>query len=274
MKKYLLFFFLFPVFCVAQVHFSPGISIISEYSINQFDAAGMNGFVNSFNTFWGNRLERPYQEFSGKEFSHLNFGLGFRIISTGKIGYTASSSFLYGRKKYIHDPVIWDGGVENELNFRVRDLQWTFTNGIHIKNLIYLESYVDANFRRIRLKHYTVYQDGSKSLSSEYKINGLYTGTVASFDVGFQVGVRVKSFLLYLKPSWALKNFPPAKGLVSLSDYDSNNFPPTDFPSDYIIYGTDPIQFVQNDLGVKTDDFEGFRLAIGLEYILGAENNY
>ena len=106
----------------AQSIFSPGLSLITEYSINQFDTEGMNGFVNSFNDFWGSRLSKPYQEFSGNEFSHMNYGIGFRVISTGKVGYTASTAFLFGGKKYAHPTAMWTSNVENELSFRIRDL--------------------------------------------------------------------------------------------------------------------------------------------------------
>lgn len=269
--RYFFLLLLLPNWVLCQGGFSPGLSLIAEYSSSKFDTKGMNGFVNSFNEFWGNKLSQPYQTFSGDELSHPYFGVGFRVISQGKMGFTASTAFLFGNKKYEHTAG-WENGVGNELGFKIRDLSWTVTLGMHFNNLIYLEGFFDAHARKLEMAHTTIYQDGSRSLSSEYKLNGLYSGKIASSNVGIQAGLRLWSFLLYVKPTWALKNFPPGKDLVTLDDYTNVNYPPSDFPSDYNLYATDPLQYVEENLGVKTDDFEGFRLAIGVEFILGANN--
>ncbi|MBI1226536.1 MAG: hypothetical protein GC192_14980 [Bacteroidetes bacterium] len=260
-----------PIVGYAQNGYSAGFSLITEYSYSSFDTKGMNGFVNTFNEFWGQKLSKPYSEFSGHEFSHPKFGIGFRFLTQGNAGFTASTAFLYGRKKYQHSAT-WANDVQNELDFKVRDLSWTVTTGMHIRNAIFLEVFFDANGRKLEMAHATIYQDGSKSLSSEYKLNGLYTGKIASSDIGLQLGFRLGPILLYCKPTWALKNFPPGKDLVTLDDYTNVNYPPTDFPSDYRKYTTDPLGYVEQNLGVKTDDFEGFRLAFGAELIFGGKN--
>jgi hypothetical protein len=264
MKGKLLVILLFPIVGFSQI----GLKLTAEYSINRFDVQGINQFVSTFNNFWGAKLSQPFEEFKGTEFSHPNFGTSVMYFTPGNVGFTMSSGFLLGKSRYQHQAT-WSNGVVNEMAFRVRDLMWTATMGIHIKNTVFMETYIDANGRKMSMEYAAIYQDGSRSISSEYKLNGLYSGTVASFDYGFQVGLRYKSLMVYVRPSWAAKNFPPAKGLVTLQDYNSNNYPPNDFPMDYTTYATDPIGFVEQNLGVKMDDFEQFRLAFGVEFILG-----
>lgn len=246
-----------------------GFSLIADYGINSFDTRGINDFVDSYNDFWGSKLSSPYARFSGKELSHANFGAGLRLVSGTKVGFTGHTAFLlgFGQHQQVAE---WENGVQNELGFKVRDWQWTFSSGVHLWNTVFLEGYTGAHIRRIRMTHTTIYQDGSRSLSSEYKLNGLYNGSVSSFDVGFQAGIRIKPVMLFAKVVWPLENFPPGKDLVSLLDEDSPNFPPTDFPSDYPSYATDVIGFVEEDRGLKTDDFEGMRIVFGVEFIFGA----
>ena len=269
-RLYCLIILLSPLFGHAQGGFSGGVYFLGEYSLDKFETEGMNSFVSTFNDFWGNKLSQPYEEFTGNEFSHGNFGMGFRVISSGHVGFSAGTAFLYGRKTFTHSAT-WNNGVVNDLDFYARDLQWSINLGIHIENLLFLEAYADANIRKLEMGHYTVYQDGSRSLSSEYKLNGLYTGTVSSMDVGFQAGLRLYNyFMIFCKPTWPMKNFPPGKDLIGLDDYTTVNYPPSEFPSDYRLYATDPVSFVEQDKGVKTDQFEGFRLAFGIEIIFGA----
>ena len=265
------FLFLHSTLLLGQGIFSGGISLYGEYSSSQFETKGINTFVNSFNNFWGEQLSTPLTEFKGNEFSHPNIGIGFRVISRGKMGFSGSTAFMYGKTKYSTTNQ-WSTQVENEMLFKVRDLQWTVNAGLHFGNLFYLEAYSGAHIRRLFMEYATVYPDGSRSLSSEYKLNGLYSGNVSTFDVGVQAGFRIKFVMLYARLTKPLSNFPTGKGLISLDDYDNVNYPPSEFPTDYEIYATDPIQFVEEDLGLKTDDFEGMRLSIGIELIFGAKN--
>ena len=256
----------------AQAQFAPGLSLFAAYDHREFQTLGFNGFTSTFNDFWGAKLSEPYPEFTGLELTHPKFGIGFRFISTGKFGFTANTAFMYGRKKHKHRAE-WTSGVANELDLFIRDAQWTMTTGVHIRNLVFLETYFGGQFRKIKMTHTTVYQDGSRSLSSEYKLNGLYTGTTASIDLGFQLGLRYRMVMLYLRWSKPMNNFPPGKNLVALLDYSTVNYPPNDFPADFVSYGTEPIGFVEQDRGVKTDELEGQAISIGIEFIFGAAND-
>lgn len=176
-----------------------------------------------------------------------------------------------GRGTYKNE-AIWSNGVKNELLFNVQDVMWTATMGFHIKRRLFIDGYFDANIRKLTLEHATIYQDGSRSLSSEYKLNGFYNGTVTSIDLGVQTGLRFGQFFFYLKPSWAMSLEAFGKDLITVQDYNSNAYPPNDFPADYAVYATDPIGFVEQDLGVKIDDFEGVRFSVGVEFLIGSVN--
>jgi len=253
-----------PLFCFGQFFLKP----TAEYSVNTFETNGMNQFVSTFNNFWGSKLSSPYQEFNGKEFSHMNYGGSLYFLTPGDAGITMGSGFLIGKSRYNHS-CIWTGGVQNELAFAVRDVMWTFNLGFHVKTRLFIEGYFDANIRKVEMEHATIYQDGSRSLSSEYKLNGFYNGRVSSLNYGAQLGLRFGNFLLYTRPSWAMALEAFGKDLVTVQDYNSNNYPPNDFPADYELYATDPIAFVSQDKGVKIDDFEKFRIAFGIELLIG-----
>ena len=249
--------------------------LIAEYNNAEINTTGLNGFVNSFNGFWGNKLSSPYEEYEASTFSMPNYGLGFRFSSEDSgFGFTASTHALYGRKSDSHTAK-WQTNVVNDLTTRLRDIRWNLTLGAHYNNLIFLEGFMGGTFRKISMRHYTEYPDGSRSLSTEYKLNGLYTGTTTAIDLGIQASIKISRFMVYVRYTNPMKNFPPAKNLVALIDYNSTNFPPTDFPADYRIYATDPIAFVEQDLGLKTDNFEGKRLTLGSEISLHrrAKNN-
>ena len=247
-----------------------GLKLVAEYSFNRFETAGMNQFVETFTSFWGSKISTPYQSFTGAELSHPNFGASFYKIfgEKNRSGISMGTGILVGRGKYRNE-TIWSNGVKNELLFNARDIMWTANLGFHIRHRLFIDGYMDANIRRLTLEHATIYQDGSRSLSSEYKLNGFYNGTVSSIDLGIQVSVRLGRFFIYAKPSWAMTLEAFGKDLITVQDINSNNFPPIDFPADYGVYATDPIGFVEQNLGVKIDDFELFRFAIGLEYMIG-----
>ena len=258
------------VFQTSVLRSQGGLKLIAEYSLNQFETAGMNQFVQTFTEFWGQKISTPYQTYSGTELSHPNFGASFYgIFGEDKhSGVTMGTGILAGRASHRNE-TIWANGVKNELLFNARDFMWTATLGFHIRHRLFIDGYMDANVRKLTLEHATIYQDGSRSLSSEYKLNGFYNGRVTSLDFGVQAGLRLGSFFVYARPSWAATLEAFGKDLITVQDYNSNNYPPNDFPTDYGVYATDPVGFVAQDLGVKIDDFEKFRLAFGVEYLLG-----
>lgn len=260
MRRYVLFFLLVsasPVFGQLTIH--------GEYSQAEIDVAGLNGFVDSFNSFWGSKLSAPYESYEKTTFSMPNFGLGFRYSSAGNVGFTANTHVLYGRKIDEHRAT-WATGVQNEVAIRLKDIRWNFSMGVHIKLRLFAEVFIGSTFRGISLKHYTIYPDGSRSISSEYKLNGLYRGNTSALDLGLQLSYRLGPFLVFGRVSNPMNGFPPGKDIVSLTDANTANFPPNDFPTDFGLYATDPVAFAEQDLGLKTDDFEGKRLTIGLEF--------
>lgn len=187
------------------------------------------------------------------------------------MGFSASTGFLWGRGRYAHQAT-WKNGVVNELYFRMRDVQWNMTSGLHVGGRFFLEFTTGGHFRKLYMEHATIYQDGSRSLSSEYKLNGLYSSLVSSFEWGWQAGVRFGPLMCFARGVKPMANFPPAKGLVTHQDYDASHYPPNDFPSDYGLYATDPVAFAEQNKGVKSDSFEGPRFTVGIEYNLGMRN--
>lgn len=242
-----------------------------NYTFSQYNTEGFNLFHDSFNNFWGDELSKGWDQVNGREFSQPGIGIGFRYRGLKKVAYTAESMFVYG-KRSLKNNTLWTSGVEQRYRFQARDLYWTFSQGIVLFKRFFVELYTGGVFRRLRLHFTTVHTDGSESYSTEYKLNGFYSGTTTALEWGGQLGYKWKNFMFYGRFTNVIPNFPPAKGIVNLDDYDSNNFVPTEFPSNYVTYATDPIAFVQNNDGLRTDDFEGMKLILGINFDLKFRN--
>ncbi len=240
-----------------------------EWEQSRFDTTGLNGFFSSYNAYWGSDLASPWDEASGWEFSHANVGAGVRSWLSGPVNWSGGTGMLVGAGFWRPESE-WQNGVQNRLRMRVIDWKWTAHAGIQLRERFFVEGYLGANARTSRFIYSTVHQDGSESISSEYKLNGVYEGLTASFDYGAQLTARFRGFNTYLRLSVASKSFPPGKGLVSVLDYDDNDSPPTDLPSDYELWATDPVAFTEQDLGVRTDSLEGLRITIGVEITPGS----
>lgn len=133
-----------------------------------------------------------------------------------------------------------------------------------------IDFYISATIKSLGLRYSTLYPDGSESIGTEYKLNGYYDGLTSAFEFGPQFTYRIGPVGSFFRMSWVLPNFPPGKNIVTMEDYSNNHYPPTDFPSNYVTYATDPVTFVVNNDGLLTDSFEGNRITIGLTWFLGA----
>ncbi len=249
------------------------LALIGEYNQLYTNVDGLNNFTSSFNDFWGNRLSEPYESYQSGDFTMPNFGIGGRISAANMLGFTMSLNMLYGKSQHSKT-VTWSNNIQNELEHNLRDFRFNFSGGFILLKTIFLEGYLGSTFRKMGLNHYTIYPDGSKSLSQLYELNGQYSGTTVAFDYGVQAGIRVWRLYVYGRYTFPTKNFPPAKGLVTMSDDPRIGSVGTQFPQDYALYATDPAALAQkevdtNDAYIKTDDYEGNRFSIGVEFWIG-----
>lgn len=238
------------------------------YSIDQFDASGLNEFHSSFNSFWGTALDQNWENISGNELSHPFFALGVRGISTKKVGLSWAIGFQYGKGGF-KNATTWSSGIIQRYHLTARHYMWTANFGAAIKSKYLIDLYISGTAKNLGLRYSTLYPDGSESIGTEYRLNGYYSGLTSALEVGPQFTYRRRALAAYIRISWPIPNFPPAKNIVTLQDYSSNHYPPTDFPENYVTYATDPITFVENNDGLLTDQFEGRRFSIGITYLIG-----
>jgi len=246
----------------------PYISI--GYSIDRFETAGINQFHETFNSFWQGELTNEWQNLKGNELSSPFFNIGFRGHSDEKIGLSWATGFQYNQGSHLNG-ITWNSGVIQQYKLKSKDFLWTAQAGIAFDKWVNLDFFIAGGGRNISLRYTTIYQNGEESIGSEYKLNGYYDGLVALFDLGAEISVNVGSFSIFGRYTVGTKNFPPSRGLVTIEDYSSNNYPPTDFPSNYTTYATDVVGYVENNEGVKTDDFLPNRLAFGVTYIVNRQ---
>lgn len=250
------------------------LTVIAEQNQLLTNVDGLNAFTSSFNDFWGNKLSSPYESYQSGDFTMPNFGIGGRLTAANKMGFTATLNMLYGKSTHTNS-VTWSNNIQNELEHRLRDFRFNFSAGAVLLKTIILEGYLGSTFRKMTLNHYTVYPDGSKSMSQLYELNGQYTGTTVGFDYGVQAGIRIWRLYFYGRYTLPTRNFPPAKGLVTMTDYPRVGSVGTQFPQDYQLYATNPAALAQkevdtNDAYLKTDDYEGSRISFGVEFWIGS----
>lgn len=238
------------------------------YSVDKYNPEGLNQFHTTFNDFWGNELSDGWDQVSGNELSHPFFALGFRGIAAEDIGISWAIGYQYGKGGFKNSTT-WSSSVVQRYHFTARHHQWTAHFGMAVKETFLMELYISATAKFLGLRYTTLYPDGSESIGTEYKLNDYYDGLTSALEFGPQFTYRKRRFAGYVRLSWPVPNFPPAKNIVTLQDYSSNHYPPTDFPANYTTYATDPIGFVENNDGVLTDSFEGRRITFGITWLIG-----
>ncbi|MEO1807791.1 MAG: hypothetical protein AAFU33_23450 [Bacteroidota bacterium] len=238
----------------------------ADYDITQADPSQINSFYTSFNDYWGNKLSVPYDTFGTTDFRHPNFGAGFRFFTGKKVGFSFNFFISGGRGRYIQTAT-WVNNLQNETAIRFRDTNFGTALGINFRKKVFLDLHLTGYVRTIDLTHTTIYQDGSRSITSEYKLNGVYTGVETLMQWGPMVTINLGGANIFAR--WSIGTnllFQDSAGLLALLEEDSHFFPPTDLPQDYRLWAEEPVEFLEKDLGVKTSSFGGGRVVFGLEF--------
>lgn len=237
------------------------------YSVDKFNPEGINEFSSTFNQFWAGELEEDWGTLKGSELSAPIFGIGFKSVSEKTIAFSWATGFQYQAAGFKNQTT-WNSGVVQHYKFRSRDYLWTAQAGVAWNNMLRAEFYLAGGMRSLGLRYTTRYQDGSESIGTEYRLNGYYSGRIALFELGGELSCQLGPLALFARYSAGLKNFPPGKGLVVLMDDSSNILPPTDFPSNYTTYATDPVTFIEDNDGMITDNFQVNRFTFGVYWVL------
>ncbi|MEO0899771.1 MAG: hypothetical protein AAFY71_25390 [Bacteroidota bacterium] len=253
-------------FTFAQEVFLP--YLYADYDFATIDASEINSFYNSFNSYFENSLAVPYETLTGNEFAHPNFGIGIRFMSgmDKPLGFTSNFILSRGQKHHVNTAT-WVDDLQHEVDLRIRD--WTFgiSVGAQLKSILSAELHVTGYIRSMLLTYSTIYQDGSRSITPEYKLNGLYWSSNVELHYGPQVSLRLGGVALTARYSLPINSFlESSKYDIGFLQTETNHFPPTDFPRDMQMWVEEPIQFLEEDNSVKAGFFTGSRFVIGIEF--------
>lgn len=262
---------LVPAMAAAQI--TPTITV--AYGHNTIDEAPLNQFFDSFNTFWGDQVAEPFETLDATAFAHMEYGGGLRALFPSQgLGVTLATNAVFGRAEAKRQ-MRYVNGMGHDLEMHTRDIGWDFHLGLTLGKHLLASGIAEAYIRDLTYLMYTRFQNGSRSLGNVYKIAGVYTGTATTFDIGFGAGLKLGPLLFTAKWMFPMSNFPPGQEIVTLDDYDTDEFPPTDFPVNYELWATDPVQFAAEaadgqEVALLTDRMRGMRFTFGVELLLGA----
>jgi hypothetical protein len=120
------------------------------------------------------------------------------------------------------------------------------------------------------IEYSTEHTNGVNSFGTEYKLNGIYIGTIKTMELGAQVSYRRKKYVFYSRVLFPLAVIGPDKNARSFIDERSGYTAPNNtFPSDYESYVNDPQRYVSEDLSLKSTDFKGLSFGFGMFYLIG-----
>ena len=247
----------------------------SHYGFKRFDPIGINQFVVSFNEMWSENISTGFHQYDGSELGQTFTTSGLRFIwgKDEKMKWTASSDYAFGMGK-DKNAVIFTNGIEQNLTLRASNHQVNNTFGISLnEDKLWIEALYSTNLGKVIIEYSTVHQDGTESFGTEYKLNGLYIGTIKTMEIGAQFCYKYKKYVFYTRAMVPLAIVGPGKGMRGLVDEQSSQADPKDFPSDYNTYISDPAGHVSRNEGLQTTGFKGFSYGFGMFYLIGKDKD-
>jgi hypothetical protein len=260
------------VVCYGQIFTMKKSFTGSHYGFRNFDPAGINRFVVDFNATWADDITTGFHQYDGSELNQTYTTSGFRLIWGKKdMKWTASSDYAFGAGKDKNN-VVFNNGIEQNMILRATNHQISNTFGITLKEeKVWIEGMYCTNLGKVIVEYSTVHLDGNESFGNEYKLNGLYTGTIKTMEIGAQFCYKYKKYVFYARTMVPMAVVGPDKGLRGLYDPQSSQNDPKDFPSNYNTYVDDPSGHITRTEGLRTDGFKGFSYGFGMFYYIGKD---
>ncbi|MFZ2900568.1 MAG: hypothetical protein WA004_18185 [Saprospiraceae bacterium] len=262
--KYLCFSLLF----FAAASLPSQLTIGFGYEIDGFDAdRDLNHYATTYNAYMGNALDKPLRQMGAFSMAGLYGSLGYRFT---KPGFTFGATAGYGRSSFTNTSELNNNFAQEHI-LRFSDLNFLFSGGPVFAKMFFLEGVINIGFRTPTMEVATIYPDGSRSLSYEYDINGIYTGFTPCYELGGSLGIRLGRMLVSARVTRAFPVFegdPELADIATLQDADTNRFRSNDFPRDFgqwVDSGTnyDP------ENAVRTNGLRGTRIALSVEFFFG-----
>lgn len=255
------------LFLLGIVPLSAQITLGFGYELDGFDAeTGINNYVRTYNSYMESVLDQPLHEMGRYSMGGLFGSLGYRMTNPG---FTLGGLVTYGNSRHTNTSQLTIGlGQEHILRFN--DVNFLFSGGPVLGKFLFLEGVIQIGLRNSTMEVATLYPDGSRSLSYEYDINGIYSTFTPCYEVGGSAGIRLGRMLISARITRALAIFegdPELTG-TSLIDFDVNRFRSDEFPRDFGKWVNDTLNYDENN-AVFSRELRGTRIALSLEFFFG-----
>ena len=242
------------------------------YGFKSINPDGLNKFIVGFNDANSAGLSEKFHQYKGGEFGQTFTTSGFRfILGNGENKWTFSTDYAFGSGK-DKNKAVFANGAEQRMEVRYSSNYITTTFGRTFKeNKYWLEGMITTNLSKMFIEYTTVYPNGQESFGSEYKLNGLYTANLKTFEFGVQATYKYKKYLLFARAFVPLFIMGPDEKERNFVDERNNNSKPTDFPSNYDYYTNNPNAYTAENGQLKSTDFKGVSYGAGFIYLIGKE---
>ncbi len=232
-----------------------GLYLTGGFARNRIDADRLALLGETYSAYYAARLDGDVQLLPSDADA-------FVVGATGRLnpgGFAAAFGYQYGRATFDATSEFEDGSGDH---VATRTLDHAFWVELSFElGPLAVGGHAGGLARGTRIESATVYPDGSESLGSEYRLNGIYTASTSFLEAGPVVALQIGDRLLI--PVRVLFPFEIDDTRLPALDFDTYQGNDS-FPRDFDRFVVDS---AGNDDGaaVSDRDFVGRRIVVGLE---------
>lgn len=247
----------------ASAQFSHGPTIHVGYQGSGIHPTDLNTFVSTFNTYYQGVIPVPLKSYSLFPSHGFNIGVGYRFFKRERTAPSLYIGYAYAQTM-TKNRAVFQNGIGYDFGLKMRDHLVYIEGGVGIKGRVFVNACADFLIRKGTMRSATVYQDGTKSIGTEYDLNGMYTGSTVAFAPGISIGARVWHFFINGR---LLYSIPMLKSTLYLTDYSVMRYRSHDFPKDFGVFIND-VSGSNQENGIKADGLNGLLLQVNLEFMI------
>ena len=243
-----------------------------HYGFGMWNPDELNKFVVGFNEMYRDDLKEYFAQYTGRERGMSFTTSGFRfIVGKKETKWTFSTDYAFGAGKEKNEAE-FKNGIKQHMLVKFRTNQVNFTFGIAKKeNKFWLEGMYCTNLSKVIIEYSTEHLNGVNSFGTEYKLNGIYVGTIKTMELGAQMSYKWKKYVFYSRVLYPVAVIGPDKNARTFID-DRSGYPaPNDFPSDYNAYVNNPSGYKDNGGALTTNGMKGLSFGAGMFYLIGKD---
>ena len=247
-----------------DVTFTGGIALTGGFTRLGYDGETLDTFDRTFSEFYAQRLDAP-TDLLPDHVQGLSGGATARVRADGvefALGYTYARGATDARAVF-----------ENDSGLRVTTTsidQASFLEVlVAVVPRVTVGPVIQASLREDVIRAAWVYPDGSESVGSEYRINGIYRDVGGSrflFEAGGTLRLAITDRITV--PVRVLFDLPEPGGAsgIPMRDDDVQAFNDA-FPLDFQAWAADPAG-LNDAVAVQPEHLEGMRVEAGVEVIV------